>query len=98
MAFRAIAVVIGVTLLDDFVEHAKHLAVAVGGPGRWIHVAGQVRMDADGKVEGDLATQTHATLDHIARILGKLGVRDRTQAVVVAYESGLVTPRTREPI
>lgn len=48
-------------------------AVAVSGPGRWIHVAGQVGMDADGKVEGDLATQTHATLDHIERILGGLG-------------------------
>jgi 2-iminobutanoate/2-iminopropanoate deaminase len=48
-------------------------AVAVSGDGRWIHVAGQVGMDADGKVEGDLAAQTHATLDHIERILGGLG-------------------------
>ncbi len=33
-----------------------------------------------------------------AAILAKLDVRDRTQAVVVAYESGLVTPRAREPV
>ena len=29
---------------------------------------------------------------HVAHVLGKLGVRDRAQAVIYAYESGLVSP------
>ncbi|MFF0157449.1 response regulator [Streptomyces sp. NPDC005263] len=31
---------------------------------------------------------------HVSRIMGKLGARDRTQLVIVAYESGLVIPGT----
>ncbi|MBD0837582.1 MULTISPECIES: response regulator transcription factor [unclassified Streptomyces] len=32
---------------------------------------------------------------HVSRIMGKLGARDRAQLVIVAYESGMVTPGAR---
>lgn len=42
---------------------------------------------------GETLVISHPTVKtHVAHVLGKLGVRDRAQAVIYAYESGLVSP------
>jgi DNA-binding NarL/FixJ family response regulator len=39
-----------------------------------------------------LVIGTGTVKTHVARVLGKLGVAGRVQAVVTAYEAGLVRP------
>jgi DNA-binding NarL/FixJ family response regulator len=48
---------------------------------------------SNSEISDTLAIAAETTKTHVKRILAKLGLRDRAQAVVVAYESGLVTPR-----
>ena len=69
--------------IDDLTERELQVLELMAGGHSNAEIAGELYL-------GEATIKTH-----VGRILAKLGARDRVQAVVVAYESGVVTPGGR---
>jgi DNA-binding NarL/FixJ family response regulator len=84
-------------LLDDFVRRSGSASGSVPGIGELTAREEEVlRLVARGMSNAEIAEELvlgeGTVKTHVAHVLAKLGVRDRVQAVVAAYESGLVRP------
>ncbi|GAA1565816.1 response regulator transcription factor [Streptomyces globosus] len=72
--------------------HAERLAALTGREREvLVHVAAGLSNDG---IAGRLQVSPLTVKTHVNRAMAKLGARDRAQLVVVAYESGLVRPRS----
>jgi DNA-binding NarL/FixJ family response regulator len=85
-------------LIDEFASQHRSAEAPAGAIGSLTPRETEVlRLVAEGLSNAEIARRILVTEEtvktHVSRVLSKLGLRDRTQAVVTAYESGLVVPR-----
>jgi DNA-binding NarL/FixJ family response regulator len=87
------------SITQRLVERFAEPAQAAGPPAELSTLTGReldvLRLLARGlaniEIAAELVVAETTVKTHVARILAKLGVRDRVQAVVIAYETGFVT-------
>ena len=106
-AVRSLAA--GDALIDPVDHPPAHLPVRAGRPRARRAARGAapltarelevLRLVARGlsnlEIARELVVEENTVKTHVSRILMKLGLRDRVQAVVLAYELGFVTPEAR---
>ena len=66
--------------MADLTDREREVLVLIG------------RGRSNSEIAGDLFIAEQTVKTHVGKVLGKIGARDRVQAVIFAYDAGLAEP------